>query len=63
MMKSSIRFVIPVVLAIITALPAAASPDLGSSPYAAQPLSVGLNVGTLAPGEDFWFPTPHPGTG
>jgi hypothetical protein len=47
--------VIPVVLAIITALPAAASPDLGSSPYAAQPLSVGLNVGTLAPGEDFWY--------
>jgi hypothetical protein len=55
MMKSSIRFVIPVVLVIITALPAAASPDLGSSPYAAQPLSVGLNIGTLAPGEDFWY--------
>lgn len=55
MMKSSMRLVIPVVLAIITALPAAASPDLGSNPSAALPLSIGLNVGTLTPGEDVWY--------
>ena len=55
MNKTIIHLTIPIALLIITALPAAAEPDLGSSPYAAQPLSTGLNVGTLAPGEEFWY--------
>jgi hypothetical protein len=60
MIKSSIRlvalFVVLVALLMVTtALPAAASPELGSSPYAAQPLSNGLNIGTLVPGEEFWY--------
>jgi hypothetical protein len=50
-----IRLAILFALLIITALPAAAAPDLGSSPHAAQPLNTGLNVGTLAPGEEFWY--------
>jgi hypothetical protein len=55
MKKSSIRLAILLGLLITTALPVAAGPDMGSSPYAAQPLSAGLNIGTLAPGEDFWY--------
>lgn len=54
-MKLSVHLVILFVLLILTALPAAAKPELGSSPYAAQPLSSGLNVGTLEPGESFWY--------
>ncbi len=54
-MKSSIRLLMFLALLVITAVPAAANPDLGSSPYAAQTLSSGLNVGTLAAGEDFWY--------
>jgi hypothetical protein len=54
-MKLSIRLIVLLALAILTALPAAAGPDLGSSPSAAQPLSIGLNIGTLAPGEQFWY--------
>lgn len=54
-MKSSIRLIVLLVLAILTALPAAAGPDPGSSPYAAQPLRTGLNIGTLASGEQFWY--------
>jgi len=50
-----IRLAILLALLIITAVPAAAAPDLGSSPHAAQPLNTGLNVGTLAPGEEFWY--------
>ena len=52
-MKSSIRIFVFLALLIITALPTAANPDLGGSPHATQPLSSGLNIGTLAPGDDF----------
>lgn len=54
-MKTGIRFILFFALLIITTLPAAADPGLGSSPYAAKSLSSGLNVGTLGPGEDFWY--------
>ncbi len=54
-MKTGIRLALFLALLVITALPVAAGPGLGSSPYAAQPLSNGLNIGTLAPGEDFWY--------
>jgi len=57
-MKAGVRFVIFFVLLLVTAFPAAADPGdsgLGSSPYAAQPLSSGLNVGALAAGEAFWY--------
>lgn len=43
------------VLLLIGAWPAAAAPGAGSSPQLAQPLGSGLNVGTLAPGETFWY--------
>ncbi len=55
MKTTIIRLAILLVLLIVTALPAVAGPDLGSSPYAAQPLNTGLNVGTLEPGEEFWY--------
>lgn len=55
MKKSSIRLVVFLALLIITAPPAAAGPEPGSSPHAAQSLSNGLNVGTLTPGEEFWY--------
>jgi hypothetical protein len=54
-MKTGIRFILFFALLIITTLPAAADPGLGGSPYAAKSLSSGLNVGTLGPGEDFWY--------
>jgi len=49
------RFALLAGLLLVTALPAAADPGLGSSPYTAQPLSSGLNIGTLEPGGDFWY--------
>jgi hypothetical protein len=54
-MKLSVRISVFLVLLIVTALPTAANPDLGGSPYAAQTLSSGLNIGTLAAGDDFWY--------
>lgn len=43
------------VLLMINAWPVAAAPGAGSSPQLAHPLGSGLNVGTLAPGETFWY--------
>jgi len=43
------------VLLVIGAMPVAAAPGAGSSPQLAHPLGSGLNVGTLAPGETFWY--------
>lgn len=54
-MKWSIRLTVLLVLMAATAMPAAAHPHSGSNPYAAQPLNNGLNVGRLAPGEEFWY--------
>jgi hypothetical protein len=54
-MRLSVRISVFLVLLIVTAVPTAANPDLGGSPYAAQTLSRGLNIGTLAPGDDFWY--------
>ncbi len=54
-MKTTICLAILMLLFSVSARPASASPDLGSSPNAAQPLNAGLNIGILAPGEDLWY--------
>lgn len=54
-MKLSIRLIALSVLLIFTAIPAAASPDTGSNPHAAQTLINGLNIGALESGEQFWY--------
>ncbi len=38
-----------------TAVPAFAGPGLGNSPVVTHPLSSGLNVGVLEPGESVWY--------
>lgn len=44
------------ILGLLSVAPAAAGQGgIGSSPYAAQLLVSGLNAGSLAPGEEFWF--------
>jgi len=58
MVKLGVRLAILFVLLTVMALPAVAAPGdpgLGGSPYAAQPLGSGLNVGTLAAGQAFWY--------
>jgi hypothetical protein len=55
MRKSTIQLMVLLMLLALTTLPAAAGPGLGSSPSTAQPLSTGLNIGTLEPGDDFWY--------
>lgn len=54
-MKYTIRALVLFALLVLTALPVAANPDPGSSPYVAQPLGSGLNLGSLAPGQGFWY--------
>ena len=54
-MKLSIRLMVILALLILTAVPAAASPDPGSNPHAAQTLINGLNIGALESGQQFWY--------
>ncbi len=52
--KIKILLIFGIVL-IFVAIPASAQQGVGSTPYAARLLSTGLNVGSLAPGESFWY--------
>lgn len=58
-MKGKTRFfsflIVAIMLFVGTALPAAAGPGLGNAPIVAHPMSSGLNVGTMAPGESVWY--------
>lgn len=55
-MKQKLRFLLifGIVLAF-AAIPTSAQQGVGSSAYTARLLSNGLNVGSLAPGESFWY--------
>ncbi len=44
-----------VVLLLLTAIPAWAGQDMGSSPYTADLLVSGLNTGRLNPGQEYWY--------
>ncbi len=55
-MKQKIRnlLVLGIMMAFI-AIPTSAQQGVGSTAYSARLLSSGLNVGSLAPGESFWY--------
>ena len=55
-MKQKIRILLVIgILAAVIAIPTSAQQGVGSTAYSARLLSSGLNVGSLAPGESFWY--------
>jgi len=55
-MKKITRAVLLItVLLAVTAIPAWASQEVGSSPYTADLLVSGLNTGRLDPGQEYWY--------
>ncbi len=53
-MKQKLLFLVAILLAFAV-LPASAQQGVGTTPYVARLLTTGLNVGSLAPGESFWY--------
>ncbi len=53
--KSKLFVILGVALLTLVAVPASAQQGVGTTPYAAHLLTSGLNVGSLAPGESFWY--------
>ncbi len=54
-MKIIIRALGLILLLTLSALPAWAGQNVGSSPYTADLLVSGLNTGTLNPGQEYWY--------